>query len=56
MLTSPRVRWLADYACRDDYGLTAEQASAWAGLFYFASRLKGPAAEPQPLMKSSAAL
>lgn len=48
--TSPRVRWLADYACRDDYGLTADQASAWAGLFYFASRLKGLGAEPQPLM------
>jgi protoporphyrinogen oxidase len=48
--TAPRVRWLADYACRDDYGLTADQASAWAGLFYFASRLKGPGAEAQPLM------
>ncbi|MBN9523010.1 NAD(P)-binding protein, partial [bacterium] len=38
--TSSRVRWLADYACRDDYGMTAEQTSAWAGLFYFASRVK----------------
>jgi len=48
--TSSRLRWLADYACRDDYGLTAEQASAWAGLFYFASRVNGPGAEAQPLM------
>ena len=48
--TSPRLRWLVDYACRDDYGIAAEHTSAWAGLFYFASRLKGPGAESQPLM------
>jgi phytoene dehydrogenase-like protein len=48
--TSERLRWLVDYGCRDDYGLTAEQASAWAGLFYFASRMKGPGAEAQPLI------
>ncbi|HEX8721725.1 MAG TPA: NAD(P)-binding protein [Pyrinomonadaceae bacterium] len=49
-LTSERLRWLVDYGCRDDYGLTVEQASAWAGLFYFASRMKGPGAEAQPLV------
>jgi phytoene dehydrogenase-like protein len=49
-LTSERLRWLVDYGCRDDYGLTSEQASAWAGLFYFASRMKGPGAESQPLI------
>lgn len=49
-LDSPRLRWLVDYACRDDYGMTAEQTSAWAGLFYFASRMKGPGAESQPLI------
>ncbi|HEX8190292.1 MAG TPA: NAD(P)-binding protein [Pyrinomonadaceae bacterium] len=49
-LTSGRLRWLVDYGCRDDYGLTSEQASAWAGLFYFASRMKGPGAEAQPLI------
>lgn len=48
--TSKRLRWLVDYACRDDYGLKAEQASAWAGLFYFASRLSGPGHEAQPLI------
>lgn len=48
--TSPRLRWLVDYACRDDYGMTAEQTSAWAGVFYFASRLKGAGAQAQPLM------
>jgi protoporphyrinogen oxidase len=47
---SPRLRWLVDYACRDDYGLTLEQASAWAGLFYFASRVAKPGAETRPLM------
>lgn len=45
-----RLRWLADYACRDDYGLTLEQTSAWAGLFYFASRVRRPGAAPQPLV------
>jgi len=50
--TSKRLRWLVDYACRDDYGLSAETedgASAWAGLFYFASRL-GEGGRPAPLM------
>jgi len=49
-LTSPRLRWYVDYACRDDFGLTAEQTSAWAGLFYFASRMPSPGAEAQPLI------
>lgn len=49
-LSSPRLRWLVDYACRDDYGLRMEQASAWAGLFYFASRMSRPGAESQPLI------
>jgi phytoene dehydrogenase-like protein len=49
-LNSERLRWLVDYACRDDYGLTVEQASAWAGLFYFASRMRRPGAEAQSLI------
>jgi glycine/D-amino acid oxidase-like deaminating enzyme len=49
-LTSTRLRWLVDYACRDDYGLDAAQASAWAGLFYFAARMKAPGAEAQSLI------
>lgn len=48
--TSPRLRWLVDYACRDDYGLLAEQTSAWAGLFYFASRMKAGSANAEPLI------
>jgi phytoene dehydrogenase-like protein len=49
-LTSPRLRWLADYACRDDYALTAAETSAWAGLFYFAARQKGPGLAAQSVV------
>jgi protoporphyrinogen oxidase len=48
--TSPRLKWLVDYACRDDYGMTMEQTSAWAGVFYFASRLKSAGSQAQPLI------
>ena len=47
---SSRLHWLVDYSCRDDYGLTADQTSAWAGLLYFTARLKEPGAEHQPLI------
>jgi protoporphyrinogen oxidase len=36
--SSPRLRWLVEYACRDDYGALLGDTSAWAGVFYFASR------------------
>lgn len=49
-LTSPRLRWLCDYACRDDYALTAPTTSAWAGLFYFAARQRGPGAPSQTVV------
>ena len=39
--TSERLRWLADYACRDDFGLTLADTSAWALLHYFAARSDG---------------
>ncbi len=48
--TSPRLRWLVDYSCRDDYGLSIDQTSAWAGLFYFCSRLKEPDDESQAII------
>jgi protoporphyrinogen oxidase len=48
--TSPRLLWLVNYACRDDYGLTVDQTSAWAGLFYFVARMKAPGAEAQPFL------
>jgi phytoene dehydrogenase-like protein len=36
--TSPRLRWYIDYACRDDYGASFRETSAWAGIHYFAAR------------------
>jgi phytoene dehydrogenase-like protein len=42
--TSERLRWLCYYSCRDDYTLTPAETSAWAGLFYFASRRGSTAA------------
>jgi hypothetical protein len=48
--TSGRLRWLVDYACRDDYGMNAANVSAWAGLFYFASRVRAPGEESRPLI------
>ena len=49
-LTSPRLRWLCDYACRDDYDLLAADTSAWAGLFYFAARERAPGAAAQTVL------
>ena len=49
-LVSPRLRWWVEYACRDDYGMTLEQTSAWAGLFYFSSRVAAPKTESQTLI------
>lgn len=47
---SKRLFWLVDYSCRDDYGLTLEQTSAWAGLFYFCSRVSKAGNESQSLI------
>lgn len=44
---SSRLRWYIDLCCRDDYGLTIDQTSTWAGLFYFASRVREPGHESQ---------
>ncbi|MBX3442687.1 MAG: FAD-dependent oxidoreductase [Planctomyces sp.] len=48
--TSPRLRWLVDYSCRDDYGSALEQTSAWAGCFYFAARVREAGQDSQPLL------
>ena len=48
--TSPRLHWLVDYSCRDDYGLSAERTSAWAGILYFAARQQAAGTEHQPLI------
>ena len=44
---SERLFWYCDYACRDDYGLKLETTSAWAGLFYFCSRVRKSGVESQ---------
>ncbi len=45
--TSDRLFWYCDYATRDDYGLKLNDASAWAGLFYFCSRVRQAGEESQ---------
>jgi phytoene dehydrogenase-like protein len=37
-ITSWRVRWVVDYACRDDYGCRLNETSAFAGLHHFLAR------------------
>lgn len=48
--SSERLFKFVDYACKDDYGMTVEQTSAWAGLFYFASRVAEPGGPSQPFI------
>lgn len=43
--TSERLRWFVEYACRDDFGASLRQTSAWAGIHYFAARLDEPGDE-----------
>ncbi|MBN9416078.1 MAG: FAD-dependent oxidoreductase [Candidatus Eremiobacteraeota bacterium] len=45
---SPRLRWYVEYGCRDDYGCSLRNTSAWAGLHYFASR-DGGGFEPKDM-------
>ncbi len=49
-MDSPILNWYMNYCCRDDYGATTDQTSAWAGIQYFASREpeeKGPLTWPE---------
>ena len=48
--TSPRLRWFVEYGCRDDFGATLRQTSAWAGVHYFAARLEEAKGEPAELL------
>ena len=44
------LNWYMNYCCRDDYGATTVETSAWAGIQYFASREpeeKGPLTWPE---------
>lgn len=43
-------RWWVDFACRDDYGCSIHDTSAWAGIFYFASRVAQPWHESAPFL------
>lgn len=49
-LDSPRLRWFVEYACRDDYGTLLDATSAWAGVFYFASRVAKLGSDDEPLV------
>ena len=49
-MNSRILNWYTNYCCRDDYGATTDQTSAWAGIQYFASREpeeKGPLTWPE---------
>ncbi|PWF42073.1 NAD(P)-binding protein [Massilia glaciei] len=41
---APSVHWYANYGCRDDYGMSYDGVSAWAGLHYFCCRAGARAA------------
>ena len=43
---SKPLLWYVNYCCRDDYGSTLENVSAWAGIHYFAGR-RGTAANAE---------
>lgn len=48
--TSQRLKWYVEYACRDDYGAGLDRTSAWAGVFYFTSRVGEETYEAQPFI------
>jgi phytoene dehydrogenase-like protein len=45
------LHWYVDYACRDEYGGSMSDISAWAGVYYFAAHGehddKGPITQPE---------
>lgn len=46
-----RTLWFVEYGCRDDFGSSLSETSAWAGIHYFAARLKGVSEdEPEPFL------
>ncbi len=44
---SKPLLWYVNYCCRDDYGSSTDNVSAWAGIHYFAGR-RGTAANSEP--------
>lgn len=49
-LKDPLVRWLANYATRDDFGADLSTTSAWYGVHYYASRIGGPHQKAAPFL------
>jgi protoporphyrinogen oxidase len=47
---SKLLRWYVEYGCRDDYGASLQQTSAWAMLFYFCSRVTLPGGPSAPFL------
>ena len=47
---SPRLRWLVEYGCRDDFGTTLSRTSAWAGVHYHAARADEASGESAELL------
>jgi protoporphyrinogen oxidase len=43
---SENLKWYVDYCCKDDFGTSCDDTSAWAGIHYFAAR-KASAANAQ---------
>ncbi len=39
---SESLHWYTNYCCRDDYGTTSSEISAWAGMHYFCARRPKP--------------
>jgi len=46
----PYLLWYLNYACRDDFGGSIHNCSAWAGLHYFASRDGGGLGSPDDIL------
>jgi glycine/D-amino acid oxidase-like deaminating enzyme len=47
---SKPLRWFLEYGCRDDYGTSLEQTSAWALIFYHAARVREPQGPSAPFL------
>lgn len=48
--TAPLLRWYLEYGCRDDFGGSLANCSAWAGLHYFAARDGGGLGDPGDIL------
>lgn len=48
--TSPLLRWYLEYGCRDDFGGSLSNCSAWAGMHYFCARDGGGLGDPDDIL------